>query len=112
MAERKRKHGILLYLSDSELARLNQRMSETGVQNQSNFIRKMIEDGYVVQLSLPEFQKLSAVLGRCGNNLNQYAKMANATGSIYAKDIADLKTDFDEIVEFQKSILRELSKIK
>ncbi|MDO4648544.1 MAG: plasmid mobilization relaxosome protein MobC, partial [Eubacteriales bacterium] len=46
------------------------------------------------------------------NNLNQYAKRANETGSIYAEDIRDLQFRLDEIWEKQSELLIKLSHIK
>ncbi len=39
---------------------------------------------------LKDVRQLISMLQRCTNNLNQYAKRANETGSIYAADIEDL----------------------
>ena len=46
------------------------------------------------------------------NNLNQYAKKANETGSIYIHDIQQLKEQQDGIWEEIREILDRLSNIK
>ena len=51
---------------------------------------------------------MTTLLSRCGNNLNQYAKRANQTGSIYEEDIRDLKNQFDRIEAGVQKILGEL----
>ena len=46
------------------------------------------------------------------NNLNQYAKKANETGSIYLEDIQDLQKRFDLIWEELKGIHTRLASIE
>ena len=48
---------------------------------------------------------IGGVLRRCSDNLNQYAKRANETGSIYAADIEDLQNRLDEIWELSRQSL-------
>ena len=50
--------------------------------------------------------------GYCSNNLNQYAKRANETGSIYTEDIKDLQNRQNEIREITKEILARLATIQ
>nr|WP_317439894.1 plasmid mobilization relaxosome protein MobC [uncultured Enterocloster sp.] len=45
------------------------------------------------------------LLRYCSNNLNQYAKRANETGSVYTEDIKDLQNRQNEIREITKEIL-------
>lgn len=49
------------------------------------------------------------LLRYCSNNLNQYAKRANETGSIYTEDIKDLQNRQNEIREITKEILARLA---
>lgn len=73
---------------------------------------KMAMDGYCVNLDLSDVAQVSTLLRRCSNNLNQYAKRANESGSIYAEDIRDLQKRLDELWEMQKLILKRLSGIR
>ena len=45
----------------------------------------------------------------CSNNLNQYVKRANETGSIYETDIEDLRERMDSIRDQVRKILLEFS---
>ena len=112
MANRFRENKLYFYLSDEELQRLNKRTTELGIQNRSNYIRKMILDGYCVQLDLQEIREMVSLFRRMSNNLNQYAKMANATGSIYAKDIRDIQEKQSELWEMMKKILQEIAEVQ
>ena len=111
MANRKRKNVVKVYLSDAELKSLNDRVKELGIQNRSGYLRKIILNGYVVNLDFPELEKVLPLLGRCSNNLNQYARMANATGSFYAKDIQKLRVEFDEIHQLIRKLLEKIIRI-
>ena len=46
-----------------------------------------------------------------GNNLNQYAKKANETGSIYHEDIEELRTAQKEILLEMRKVLEKLTAI-
>jgi len=56
--------------------------------------------------------QMIALLRNATNNLNQVAKKANSTGSIYGADIADMQAKQDEIWETAKEILARLATIQ
>ena len=87
------------------------RMAEAGITNMSAYMRKMAIDGFVVRLDLSDVKELVRLLRYCSNNLNQYAKKANATDSIYERDILDLKNRLDKIWLTANEILVRLSGI-
>ncbi len=45
------------------------------------------------------------------NNINQYAKKANETGSIYAEDIAEIQENQQELWNQMKALYDILSRI-
>ena len=47
----------------------------------------------------------------CSNNLNQYARRANETGSIYAADVEDLRTRLDSLWSGMDKLLRGFANI-
>ena len=87
-------------------------MEEAGILNMSAYVRKMALDGICVKLDLQEVRQLIVLLQRCSNNLNQYAKRANETGSVYAADIEDLQTRLEEIWELSRQSLARLANIR
>ena len=91
---------------------LTQRMSEAGVINRSAFVRKMALDGYILKLDMADIHEMIRLLRNATNNLNQMAKKANSTGSIYGADIADMQVKQDEIWEIAKEILARLATIQ
>ena len=64
------------------------------------------------RLKLEDVKEMVSLLRYCSNNLNQYAKRANETGSIYAEDIRDLQNRQNEIWEIAKEILARLATIQ
>ena len=107
-----RNREIHVLFTPEELAALHRKMEEIGVKNRSAFIRKMSLDGYIVKLDTSDIHEMTSLLRRCSNNLNQIAKKANATRSIYGADIAELQAKQDEIWEMAKEILARLSSIQ
>ena len=73
--------------SKEEVERIHQKMDELGVRSMGAYLRKMALDGYCINLDLQDVKEMVSLLRRCSNNLNQYAKRANETGSIYQADI-------------------------
>ena len=57
----------------------------------SAYIRKMVIDGYVVNLDMPELRELTSKMKRISNSENQIAKQLNTTGNIYEADIEEIK---------------------
>ena len=86
-------------------------MRQVGVKNLSAYIRKMAMDGYCVNLDLKDVREMVSLLRRCSNNLNQYAKKANQTGSIYAADIEDLRTRLNDIWKQSAKVMETIAKI-
>ena len=94
---RERNQEIHVLLLPEEIERIKQKMAELGIINRSAYVRKMALDGYCINLDLTDMKEMVSLLRRCSNNLNQYAKRANETGSIYAEDIQDLQARQSEI---------------
>ena len=103
---------LILRLTQEEKDRIRAKMDEAGIRNMSAYVRKMVLDGICVKLDLEDVRELSVLLRRCSNNLNQYAKRANETGSIYAADISDLQARLDEIWELSRQSLLHLASIR
>ena len=102
---------INIRLSEEERMLIEMRMKEMGVRNMSAFIIKMAVDGYCVKLDLKDIKEMVYFLKMCSNNLNQYAKKANTTGSIYQRDIVDLRIRLDFLMEKMKGLIETLTDI-
>lgn len=103
---------IHFLVSPEEEQQIHAKMQEIGMRNRNAYLRKMALDGYCINLDLSEVKELVSLLRRCSNNLNQYAKRANETGSIYEADIRDLQERFHEIWMDMKELLVRLASIQ
>ena len=107
----KRSREIHFLASSEELERIRQKMEEVGIRSMGAYLRKMALDGYCIRLELGDLQKLLSLLRICSNNLNQYAKKAHDTGSIYEADIQDLQERMDGIWQEMRELLQGLSRL-
>ena len=107
----KRNIQIHFRLTQSEAERLRAKMKEAGIQSQGAYLRKMALDGYCVRLDLQDVREMVSFLRRCSNNLNQYARRANETGSIYLADLNDLQERMQQLWQLTREILVRLSSI-
>lgn len=108
---RNKNQQINIRLSDKEKENIKKRMEEMGIENMSAYILKMALNGYCVKLDLSDVKEMVYLLHMCSNNLNQYAKKANEIGSIYQRDIIDLKVRLDRLWENSREIVERLSEI-
>ena len=99
-------------VNEEERELIRERMASIGVTSMGAYFRKMSIDGYIINLDLSDVREMVSLLRRCSNNLNQYAKRANETGSIYAADIEDLRCRLDSLRDAAGEILKGLAKIK
>ena len=86
-------------VSKPELERIRNKMEASGILSIGSYLRKMALDGYCLYLDLPQLRRMAYLLQMCSNNLNQYAKVANENGRVYAADIEDLRQRLDELIE-------------
>ena len=90
-------------VSKPELERIRNKMESSGILSIGSYLRKMALDGYCLHLDLPQLRRMAYLLQMCSNNLNQYAKVANENGRVYAADI--LNVPLEEFEEFKSHSL-------
>lgn len=98
-------------MSEQEAELVKEHMAEMGITNLSAYLRKMAVDGYIIHLDMSDIQEMIRLLRICSNNLNQYARRANETGSVYAADVEDLRTRLDGFWDGMDKLLREFANI-
>ena len=108
----KRDQDVHFLASKEEVERIHQKMDELGIRSMGAYLRKMALDGYCINLDLQDVKALVSLLRSGSSNLNQYAKRANETGSIYEADIKDLQERLEEIWTDMKEVLVRLSSIQ
>ena len=108
MQNRTRNEQLIVRVTPEEKKLIQKKMEQYSTDNFSRYARKMLIDGYVIHLDLSDFQRLSKEVNAIGNNVNQIAKVANATGHIRRGEIEETKGRVDEIWLLLKSYLSEL----
>ena len=76
----------------------------------TDYIRVMLKPGEKEKI-YERMKEASRLLRINANNINQYAKRANETGSIYLEDIKDIQRSQEELWILMKEILQRLSTI-
>lgn len=102
---------ILFLVNEEEEKIIRRKMEEAGISRLSVYLRKMAIEGYIIRLDLSDMREAVRLLRINSNNLNQYVKKANETGSVYAEDIKDVKRSQEELWKLMKDILARLSTI-
>ena len=98
-------------LTEEELRLMEEKMKRAGIRNKSAYFRKMVIDGYLIQMDLSCVQEMIRLLRINANNLNQYARKANECGSVYLEDIQSLQKQQKLMWIEMWKILEELSKL-
>jgi hypothetical protein len=111
-AGRKRDVHFHLWATDEEAALIKGRMAAAGITGFGAFARKMLIDGYHVNIDLSGVREMVSLLRRYSLNINQIAKRTNETRSIYAEDVEDLRSQYDSLWAAANKILTGLAKIK
>lgn len=102
---------IHIRVTPGEVDRIKERMEEAGIRSMTAYLLRMALNGFVIVMDLSDLKEILRLLQISGNNLNQYAKRANETGSIYREDIEELKNNQKEILQEMRKMLDKLTAI-
>jgi len=84
-------------------------MTEAGIKNRGAYLRKMALDGYEVRVDFSDIRELVRLLRNATNNLNQVAKRANETKSIYSSDIKDLQDNYEKLWAASEGVMKKIA---
>ena len=106
MEKRYRNIRVRFRVTPEEMADIEQKQAAANIINREAFLRKMVMEGRVLVLNVPEVRTISALLGHCSGNLNQIAKRVNSTGQYYEGELEEtqsilfiLEQTFQELLE-------------
>ena len=111
MQNRNRNILINFRVTEKENALIAEKMEAAGICNKESYLRKMVLDGYCIRVDFSDVRELSRLLRNATNNLNQVAKRANETHSIYASDIKDLQDNYEKLWVSAEGIMKKLANI-
>ncbi len=86
-----RNKNIKIRVSENEFAHIKEQAAASGM-NISSYMRKCAVDDKIILYETKHLYSLKTELKAIGKNINQIAVVINSTGSVYAKDIEDLKS--------------------
>ena len=98
MENRKRNIQMKFYVTEEEKRLIDEKMKQLPIKQYGAYFRKMAIDGYILVVDRSDTKAYS-------RNINQIAKRANATGTVYRQDIEDIKKAVDEIWRLQRRTL-------
>jgi hypothetical protein len=107
----KRGKSLNFRVNEQEYEWIKRRQKQAGIMNTRAYLLKMAVDGRVVHVEMDSIKERNTLLRSISNNVNQIAARVNATGSVYAVDIADIRAKQAEIWEQQKAIMEKLTKL-
>ena len=110
-SNRNRPRQVKFWVSEEEYQLLQKKMKAAGGVNQGAYIRKMILDGYIVNLDIPELKEIIRLLSITSNNVNQMARRLNAEGSIYQQDIAEVEAQLEQNYKMLRRLITKLGRI-
>ena len=91
---------------------IHQKMAEFGTPNMGAFVRKMVIDGYIVNLDIPELKEIIRLLSITSNNVNQMARQLNRNNTIYPQELTEVEAQLEQIYKLLRKVMRGISKIK
>ena len=112
MAQRERSVSRLLRLTPQENALLEQKIQQSGIKNREAFMRKMLLEGYVLSLELPELKEILRLTRYTSNNVNQIARHAHETRRYYIEDIEQMVRNQEAIQDALKEVLNRLAALE
>ena len=96
-----------IYYSPSEWALVEKRAALLGKRT-GTYIREISVRGEIKKYDMKELNNLRMSFNRIGVQLNQIAKVANSTQSVYAKDVEDMRKQMDYFRTVMENYLTEL----
>ena len=103
--------SVLVRLDEKEYARLQELTESTGLKREP-VIRRLILGAELRPRPPDAYGDLLRELSAIGNNINQIARKANETNSIYADDIATMRGDVAELCRMLNQFLSDLPSTK
>lgn len=113
-ANRENNRTVHFMVNEEELKELNRRFSLTSYKTKREFYRDSIFKNRIISIDLSgafrkELRELSTLVSRNASNINQIAKVANSTGSIYREDIEKMKSALVQelafLTEFREKVM-------
>ena len=87
----KRTKDIKICLTPEEFSALMENKKKAGVSSTSSYARKMLFDGYIINVDLSGLSIIEQLMRKASDNINQIARRVNINGSVYSEDIKEIQ---------------------
>lgn len=111
MNDEKRTKRIWFRVTPEEYAVIQQKQKEANIISREAFLRKLVMEGRILKLEIPELRVISTLMGRCSSILNQIARRVNSTGRLYAGELSETKQELVQTENMMRKIYERLSEI-
>ncbi len=91
MANRVRPIRKEICLTEQEAQIIKIKMAEIGTCNFGAYARKMLIDGYIINVDYTEAKKLTGVVNRLSAAINSICRRIERSGNVFAEDIAEIR---------------------
>ena len=112
MSNKSRPLRIQFHVNQEELDIIEQKRTASRMTGREAFMRKLVLEGRVLVLDVPEIRQMSALMGRCTGSLNQIARRVNSTGHLYSGELSETKETLEQLTEEVRKIYQQLTHIK
>ena len=105
---RKRPVQLIIRVTEAEKDLIYQKMTQIPTTNLAAYARKMLIDGYIINVDYSDVKDHATQLGRIGNNVNQIVKRMHQTGSLYRDDVEEVKNILHDIWLSERRLLLKM----
>ncbi|WP_432616842.1 plasmid mobilization protein [Butyricicoccus sp.] len=112
MENRKRPLRMIIRVDEKEKEIILSRMKEAKQKDFSTFARRMLLNGLIITPNWEELKEIHRQLSGVSNNVNQVARIANSTRSVYKSDVDELTRQVAEIRSMMFDLVELMGKIE
>jgi len=102
--------NLCIRVSEDDKQLIEEKMRLCHMSNFSGFERKMLIDGYVLQVDYSPMKSVAAELNRIGVNINQIVRRIQSTGNVYDEDIREVQKTMDQAWKLLRACMLSMPK--
>ena len=108
---RSRPLRIQFHVSQDELDAIERKQAAVRMPGREAFMRRLVLEGQVLVLNIPELRQISALLGHCSGNLNQIARRVNGTGRYDPGELREVKQSLNAVEQSVGQLIEQMTRI-
>lgn len=112
MQNRTRNKQLNLKFTEQELNYIKEKKELSKINNYTDFLLKVVSHSHIFYVDTQPLIAVAQELNKIGVNINQMAKVANTSGSIYENEIRDLRAKVSELEAIVKKTFSEIKQAK